>query len=84
MDTLHSTPPSAREKQILDYQTQQLKLLPLIAATYAFTQAGLYMLRLHMQCKAEIAEGDFKSLPEVGTPSPWQGLRYLQLRTLVH
>ena len=59
-----------REKQVLDYQTQQFKLLPLIASTYAFNQAGLYMLKLHLQCKAEIAEGDFKSLPEVGTLIP--------------
>ena len=58
---------SVRERQILDYQTQQLKLLPLIASTYAFIQAGLYMLKLHFQCRVEIAEGDFKSLPEVGT-----------------
>ena len=57
---------SVREKQILDYQTQQLKLLPLIASTYAFLQAGLYMLKLHFQCRAEIAEGNLKSLPEVG------------------
>ena len=61
-----------REKQILDYQTQQLKLLPLIASTYAFIQAGLYMLKLYFQCRAEIAEGDFKSLPEVSTLSPEQ------------
>lgn len=59
----------AREKQILDYQTQQFKLLPLIASTYAFTQAGIYMLRLHMQSMAEIAEGDFKSLPELHATS---------------
>ena len=57
----------------MDYQTQQLKLLPLIASSYALILTGQYMLRLHLQSRAEIAGGNLESLPEVGTvyiPSP--------------
>ena len=49
----------------MDYQTQQFKLLPLIASCYALILTGQYMLRVHMQSRAEIAEGNLESLPEV-------------------
>ena len=49
----------------MDYQTQQFKLLPLIASSYALTLTGQYMLRIHMQSRAEIADGNLDSLPEV-------------------
>ena len=51
----------------MDYQTQQFKLLPLIASSYALILTGQYMLRIHMESRAEIAEGNLESLPEVGS-----------------
>ena len=53
------------EVQVMDYQTQQFKLLPLIASSYALILTGQYMLRIHMQSRAEIADGNLESLPEV-------------------
>ena len=50
----------------MDYQTQQLKLLPLIAASYALILTGRYMLTLHIQSRSEIADGNLECLPEVG------------------
>ncbi len=49
----------------MDYQTQQMKLLPLIASAYALLQLGQYMLRHYAIAKAEIAEGNFEGMPEV-------------------
>ena len=49
----------------MDYQAQQFKLLPLIASSYALILTGQYMLRIHMQSRGEIAEGNLESLPEV-------------------
>ena len=49
----------------MDYQTQQYKLLPLIATTYAILMTGQYMLRLYTEMKMEISQGNFDSLPEV-------------------
>ena len=50
---------------MLDYQTQQFKLLPLLASTYALSFIGQYMLRLYAEMTGEIAEGKLDSLPEV-------------------
>ena len=49
----------------MDYQTQQYKLLPLIATTYAIMMTGQYMLRLYTEMKMDISQGNFDSLPEV-------------------
>ena len=57
----HSSP----ETQIMDYQTQQLKVLPLIASAYALILTGQFMLRVHFESRAEIADGNLESLPEV-------------------
>ena len=57
------------ECQVLDYQTQQMKLLPLIASSYALIQAGQYMLRYYAQARAEIAQGNFDDMPEVSISS---------------
>lgn len=50
---------------MIDYQTQQFKLFPLIATAYALLKAGQYMMRMFIQCRAEISEGNLESLPEV-------------------
>ena len=36
---------SEPETQVMDYQTQQYKLLPLLATAYAMSFAGLYMMK---------------------------------------
>ena len=56
---------SEPETQVLDYQTQQYKLLPLIATAYAMTFTGVYIFRKHVEVRAEISEGNLDSLPEV-------------------
>ena len=53
------------EYQVLDYQTQQMKLLPLLASAYALIQTGQYMLRKYAQGRSEIAQGNLEGLPEV-------------------
>ena len=49
----------------MDYQTQQFKLLPLLATAYAMTLAGETLSKMYFQFKQEAAEGRFDSLPEV-------------------
>ena len=49
----------------MDYQTQQYKLLPLLATAYAMSFAGIYMMKKHVHVTIEIAEGNLDSLPEV-------------------
>lgn len=53
------------ECQVLDYQTQQLKLLPLIASAYALIQTGQFMLRHYARGHSEIAQGNLEVMPEV-------------------
>lgn len=55
----------APEVQVLDYQTQQMKLLPLIATAYALIQMGQFMLRHYAQARSEIAQGNLEVMPEV-------------------
>lgn len=57
------------EVQVMDYQTQQMKLLPLIASSYALILTGQYILRVHMQSQSEIANGNLESLPELHATS---------------
>ncbi|XP_017293249.1 peroxisomal acyl-coenzyme A oxidase 1 isoform X2 [Kryptolebias marmoratus] len=53
------------EPQILDYQTQQYKLFPLLATAYAFTFIGQYMTQTYHRISGDISEGDFSELPEL-------------------
>ena len=65
---VHVTPvPSGPETQVLDYQTQQFKLLPLLAQAYGLILTGQYMLRMHLNFNTEISKGNLESLPEVIT-----------------
>eukprot|EP00118_Oscarella_pearsei_P020274 m.219063 g.219063 ORF g.219063 m.219063 type:complete len:411 (+) comp39918_c0_seq24:14-1246(+) len=61
--------PGAEELQLLDYQTQQYKLLPLVAAAYAATFAGDVMLDLYAKSVQEFGKQDFSSLPELHATS---------------
>lgn len=50
---------------MLDYQTQQMKLLPVIASAYALIQTGQFMLRHFASGQSEIAQGNLEVMPEV-------------------
>ncbi|XP_070828837.1 peroxisomal acyl-coenzyme A oxidase 1 isoform X1 [Chaetodon trifascialis] len=53
------------EPQILDYQTQQHKLFPLLATTYAFNFIAQYMNHTYKCINQDINNGDFSQLPEL-------------------
>ncbi|XP_046899972.1 peroxisomal acyl-coenzyme A oxidase 1 isoform X2 [Hypomesus transpacificus] len=53
------------EPQILDYQTQQHKLFPLLATAYAFHFVGQYMNQTYHRITGDISHGDFSELPEL-------------------
>ncbi|XP_035516550.1 peroxisomal acyl-coenzyme A oxidase 1 isoform X1 [Morone saxatilis] len=57
--------PGEPEPQILDYQTQQYKLFPLLAMAYGFTFVGQYMSQTYQRISGDINEGDFSELPEL-------------------
>ncbi|XP_075946949.1 peroxisomal acyl-coenzyme A oxidase 1-like [Anarhichas minor] len=57
--------PGEPEPQILDYQTQQYKLFPLLAMAYAFTFVGQYMSQTYHRITGDINQGDFSELPEL-------------------
>uniref|UniRef100_A0A8B9KXP0 Acyl-coenzyme A oxidase n=1 Tax=Astyanax mexicanus TaxID=7994 RepID=A0A8B9KXP0_ASTMX len=57
--------PGEPEPQVLDYQAQQYKLFPLLAAAYAFTFVGQYMSNMYHRITGDINQGDFSELPEV-------------------
>ena len=64
-----SSPPSEPEVQILSFLTQQYKLFPLIATSYAFRFAGHNMMRMYVVAQAEMDEGNMDSLPELHATS---------------
>ncbi|XP_037545806.1 peroxisomal acyl-coenzyme A oxidase 1 [Nematolebias whitei] len=57
--------PGEPEPQILDYQTQQYKLFPLLATAYAFTFIGQYMTQTYHRISGDINDGDFSEMPEL-------------------
>ncbi|XP_077462145.1 peroxisomal acyl-coenzyme A oxidase 1 isoform X2 [Stigmatopora argus] len=57
--------PGEPEPQILDYQTQQYKLFPVLAMAYAFTFVGQYMNQTYHRITGDINQGDFSELPEL-------------------
>lgn len=57
--------PGEPEPQILDYQTQQYKLFPLLATAYAFTFVGQYMGQTYHRITEDINQGDFSEMPEL-------------------
>ncbi|XP_072176092.1 peroxisomal acyl-coenzyme A oxidase 1-like [Diadema setosum] len=61
--------PGTKEAKILDYQSQQLKIFPNIAAAYAFIYTGQEMMKTYFASLAEMNEGNFSSLPELHATS---------------
>ncbi|XP_051888716.1 peroxisomal acyl-coenzyme A oxidase 1 isoform X2 [Pristis pectinata] len=57
--------PGAPEPQILDYQTQQYKLFPLLATAYAFCFVGNFMRDMYHRITGDVNDGDYSQLPEL-------------------
>jgi acyl-CoA oxidase len=53
------------EPQVLDYQTQQYKLFPYLAAAYAYWFAGLKIREMYFFLNYDIQQGNTELLPEV-------------------
>lgn len=58
------------EPQIMDYQAQQNKLFPPMAATFAFHFASDYIWNTYNEANNSMAQGDMDLLPDVG-PFLW-------------
>ena len=58
-----------KEPQVLDYQSQQLKLFPNLATAYAFVFVGNTMQTMYARYLSELADGQYSGLPEVITIS---------------
>ena len=50
---------------MIDYQTQQYKLFPLIASAYAFLFSGAELREIYFRTNSEIQQGNVDMLPEV-------------------
>ncbi|XP_066266325.1 peroxisomal acyl-coenzyme A oxidase 1-like [Branchiostoma lanceolatum] len=57
--------PGEPEPQILDYQTQQYKLFPQLAAAYAFWFAAQFMTQQHGSITGSMEKGDMSGLAEL-------------------
>ncbi|KAM9006194.1 peroxisomal acyl-coenzyme A oxidase 1 isoform X1 [Sarcophilus harrisii] len=57
--------PGDPEPQILDFQTQQFKLFPLLATAFAFQFVGAYMKETYHRINVDISQGDLSELPEL-------------------
>ncbi|XP_073462237.1 peroxisomal acyl-coenzyme A oxidase 1 isoform X2 [Aquarana catesbeiana] len=53
------------EPQILNFQTQQYKLFPLLATAYAFHFVGSYMSETYHRITGDIQQGNLNELPEL-------------------
>uniref|UniRef100_A0A2S2PYQ1 Putative peroxisomal acyl-coenzyme A oxidase 1 n=1 Tax=Sipha flava TaxID=143950 RepID=A0A2S2PYQ1_9HEMI len=54
-----------REPQILDYQTQQYKLFPVIAICLAYKFAAKWLWDKYLLVKTQLEQGDLNQLPEL-------------------
>lgn len=66
---------TGKETQILDYQTQQHKLFPLIAAAYGMYFVGKDMMRLYHLNNEKLSKEDVSLLPEIhALTSGWKAI----------
>jgi acyl-CoA oxidase len=65
----------APEMKVLDYPTVQIRILPLLATTFALHYTGEYFYKLYKQSRSTIEEGDFGPLAELHSAS--SGLKSL-------
>ena len=63
--TTQSTLSFSIEPQILDYQTQQMKLFPAISTAYAMMFAGAALRKIYYDILAAVDRGDTSRLAEV-------------------
>jgi len=56
---------SEREPQILDYQTQQYKLFPVIASSLVYKFAAKWLWDKYSAVTSQLERGDLVQLPEV-------------------
>lgn len=56
---------SEREPQILDYQTQQYKLFPVIASSLVYNCAAKWLWDKYSAVTSQLDRGDLDQLPEV-------------------
>ncbi|PIK56190.1 putative peroxisomal acyl-coenzyme A oxidase 1-like [Apostichopus japonicus] len=56
---------SQGEVQILDYQSQQDKLFPLLATSYCFSFVAQSLMQMYKSSESAIQQGDFSKLPEL-------------------
>jgi len=54
------------EPQVIEFQTQQYKLFPLLATAYAYWFAGQMLQKAYNALEDELKKGITASLPEVG------------------
>ncbi|XP_025091952.1 peroxisomal acyl-coenzyme A oxidase 1-like [Pomacea canaliculata] len=57
--------PGAGEVKVLDFQTQQQKVLPQVAAAYALMFTGRNVLAFYMQVTSQIEKGALEELPQL-------------------
>ncbi|XP_078081425.1 peroxisomal acyl-coenzyme A oxidase 1 isoform X1 [Mustelus asterias] len=57
--------PGDPEPQIMDYQTQQYKLFPLLVTAYAFRFVGSFMREMYHRITGDMNDGDYSQLPEL-------------------
>ena len=53
------------EVKVLDYQTQQGKVLPLLATAYVFSFTNQYLIRMYLDIKNSVIKHSEESLDEV-------------------
>jgi acyl-CoA oxidase len=63
------------EMKVLDYPTVQIRILPLLATTYALHYTGEYFYKLYHESRSTIEKGDFGPLAELHSAS--SGLKSL-------
>lgn len=67
--------PDAQEMKVLDYPTVQIRVLPLLATTFALHYTGEYFHKLYAESRSTIEKGDFSPLAELHSAS--SGLKSL-------
>jgi acyl-CoA oxidase len=70
-----SKSPRDDEMKVLDYPTVQIRILPLLATTFALHYTGEYMYELYRKSRQTIEKGDFGPLAELHSAS--SGLKSL-------
>jgi acyl-CoA oxidase len=67
--------PNSQEMAVLDYPTVQIRILPLLATTFALHYIGEAMYNLYINTRQRIEKGDFSDIAELHSTS--SGLKSL-------